>query len=133
LLWLAPTHGRGFRAESLLITKPYTNALFARSFEEHVIQTIPGVTGLRVSPTFSKPPAPGFPAPTNGVAINIFVAGPTAGEAERMANEAAASLSVMVASNYDTSELVIEQPYKAHRYSFLNDTLIPAIARMFKH
>lgn len=44
------------RAESCVIAKPYTNAVFARTFERHVVEKLPGVLCLRVTPTLSASP-----------------------------------------------------------------------------
>ncbi len=49
-LQIATPGDRRYRADSMVVVKPYTNAFFARSFESHIIQTIPGVLALRVTP-----------------------------------------------------------------------------------
>ena len=84
----------------MVIAKPYTNAFFPRTFESHVVQTIPGVQSLRVSPTFSAIPGSGAPVLTNGVGIRIVAVGLTPEEAQRAANEAATSICQMVLTNY---------------------------------
>ena len=129
----APVGGPScYRAESRVIAKPYTNALFARAFETHVVQTIPGVLRLRVASTFSGIPSSGAPVLTNGVAIQVIAVGPTAQDAERAANEAAATLCRTVLTNYGVAGQIVDRANIARSYSYFHDSFQPAVARLFK-
>lgn len=133
VLDLAPANNRRYRAESLVLATPFTNSFFARSFEAHVIHTIPGIARLLVSPTFSGVPTPGAPAVTNGVGIRIVAFGPTPEKAEQAANEAAMQLSRTVSTNYGVRGEIADVARSARKYSYFHDTFEPAVGRMFKH
>jgi hypothetical protein len=132
VFWLARSGGGRYRAESRVIAMPYTNAIFARTFETHVIQTIPGVLRLRVIPTFNGIPGSGVPVLTNGAGIQIIAVGPTAQDAQRAANEAAAIICRTVLTNYGVEGQIVVQANSARRYSYFHDSFQPAIARLFK-
>lgn len=132
-LLLAPSGTRGYRAASMVITKPYTNAFFPRSFESHVVQTIPGVLSLSVVPTFSAIPGSGAPLLTNGVGIRIVAVGLTPEEAQLAANEAARRICQMVSTNYGVTGQIVAQASSARSYSYFHDSFQPAIGRLFKH
>lgn len=128
---LAPSGGRRYLAQSVVIAKPYTNALFARSFETHVIQMTPQVLRLRVMPAFNAMPGLGTPVLTNGVWIRIFVVGATAQDAERVADEAAASVCWTLLTNYGVAGAIIERGHSVRSYSHFHDRFQPAVARFF--
>lgn len=132
-LQFAPAGSRRYRADSTVIAKPYTNALFARSFESQIIRTIPGVLALRVTQTFSAVPGSGVPVLTNGVGIRIIAVGPTPEDAQRVANEAAAQLCRASLTNYGVTGELADRAKGARRYSYLHDTFEPAVGRLFKH
>jgi hypothetical protein len=132
-LHIAPPSSRRYRADSLVVAKPFTNALSGRSFEAHVIRTIPGVLRLQVSPTFSGVPTPGLPAITNGMGIRIVAFGPTPEGAQQAANEAATQLSRTVLTNYGVSGETVDMATSARRYSYFHDSFQPAVGRIFKH
>jgi len=116
----------------MVVAKPYTNAFFARSFESHIVQTIPGVLALRVTPICSAIPGSGVPVLTNGVGIRIIAVGPTPEEARRAANEAAVQLCRTALTNYGVTGELVDRADSARKYSYFHDTFQPAIARLFK-
>ena len=132
-LQFAPASARRYRADSMVIAKPYTNTFFARSFESQIIRTIPGVLALRVTPTFSAVPGSGVPVLTNGVGIRIICVGPTPEDAQRAANEAAAQLCRTTLTNYGITGELVDRARTARKYSYFHDTFQPAIGRLFKH
>ena len=132
-LHTAPPSSHRYRADSLVLAKPFTNALSTRSFEARVIRTIPGVLRLQVSPTFSGVPTPGVPIVTNGMGIRIIAFGPTPEKAEQAANDAAMQLSRAVLTNYGVSGEIADVARSARRYSYFHDTFEPAVARIFNH
>ena len=129
----APPSSRRYRADSLVVAKPFTNALSARSFEAHVLRTIPGVLRLQLSPTLSSLPTPGLPAVTNGVGIRIVAFGATSEAAQRAANEAATQLSRTMLTNYGVTGEIVDVATSARRYSYFHDSFQPAVGRIFKH
>lgn len=131
-LLLAPSGALRYRADSMVIAKPYTNAFFPRSFESHVIQTIPGVLSLRVTPTFSAVPGAGAPVLTNGVGIHIVAVGPTPEEAQHAANEAAMRICRTVLTHYGVTGQIVQQSNSARSYSYFHDSFQPAIGRLFR-
>lgn len=130
--WLMPSGGTRYRAQIMVLAKPYTNAIFARVFETQVLQTIPGVFALRVAPTFSGIPRAGTTSVTNGCTIHIFACGPTAADAEGAASNAALAVCQMVRTNYNGTGSVLQRASNVRRYSFLRDGLRPAIGRWFE-
>jgi hypothetical protein len=119
-----------YRADSIVLAMPSTNALFARSFESQVIRAMPSVLSLRVMPARIVPsPALMF---TNGATIDLIAIGSTAGDADNAANEAARSLCRMLATNYGVSCQVVQQAYGTRKYSYFHDSLQPTIGRWFR-
>jgi hypothetical protein len=133
LIWAAPSSGGRYLARSAVIPSPYTSAFFARTFETHVIETIPGVLRLRVVPRLSAIPGSGIPVLTNGVVIQIIAVGLTAEDAQRAANEAATRVCQTVLTNYGATGEISDQANSARRYSYFHDSFQPGIARLFKH
>jgi hypothetical protein len=129
-LLLVPS-GTRYRADSMVIAKPYTNELFARSFESQVIQAMPNVLSLRVVPVRSTIGSTG-PMVTNAVGIDIVAIGRTAADAEKAANEAAESIRWMVLTNYGVTANIVELGYGTRKYSYFHDSLQPTIGRMFR-
>src|SRR5437016_6337862 len=132
LFYLASSGGPRYRAESVVIIKPYTNAVFARSFEAQVIHTIPGILRLEVVPTRGAAPPLMTPGITNGAGIRIVSVGSTAQDAHRAATNAAAQLCVTVHDLYGSTAEVLDNTDRSRRYSFFHDSLQPNIIRMFK-
>ena len=132
ILWLATSGSGRYRAQSRVIVTPYTNAVFARSFESSVVQAIPGVIRLRVSPWYSARPTPTTASITNGAAIDIIVVGPTSLEAQRRANEAAVTLCANARQLYGGTAEAVDMADRARPYSFFHDSLQPGVARLFK-
>ena len=132
-LLFAPSGTRRYRADSMVLAKPYTNVFFGRQFESHVVQTIPGVLALRVTPAFSAIPGSGVPVLTNGVGIRIIAVGSTPEEAQRVANEAAAQLCRTGFTNYGVTGELVDRANSARSYSYFHDTFQPAIGRLFRH
>ena len=133
LVWAVLSGGGHYLAESAVIPNSYTSAFFARTFETHVIETIPGVLRLRVMPKLSALPGSGIPVLTNGVVIQIIAVGLTAEDAERAANEAAKRVCQTVLTNYGSTGEISDQANSARRYSYFHDSFQPGIARLFKH
>jgi hypothetical protein len=123
---------RQWRAETMVIVKPYTNVLVSRSFESHFVRTIPGVLSLRVGPSLSAIPGSGKPVTTNGAGIWIAAFGRTPEEAEKVANEAARTLCWTVFTNYGAKGDVVDTASSARKYSFFHDSFEPTIDRMLK-
>ena len=132
LLCFGPSGGPRFRAESMIIVRPYTNAVFTRSFEAHIIQTVPGVLRLWVTPVYSAIPKPGVTVTTNGAAIHIIAIGSTENDAQRAANDAAQRLCRVVLADYATTAEIAQAATTARRYSFFHDRLQDGIIRWFK-
>ena len=133
VLFFAPASSRGYRAESFVIAKTYTNAFFARSFEADLIRTTPSVLRLRVRSMFIGIPGGGAPVVTNGVGIRIFTTGPTVEDAQRAANVAATQVCQTVLTNYGIEGFVAERANSARSYSYFHDSFQPAVRRLFKH
>jgi hypothetical protein len=132
LLCFGPSGGPRFRAESIIIVRPYTNAVFTRSFEAHIIRTVPGVIRLWVTPGFSAIPRPGVTVITNSAAIHIISIGSTANDAQRAANDAAQRLCRVVLADYAATADIVQAATTARRYSFFHDRLQDGIIRWFK-
>jgi hypothetical protein len=136
LLLLTPSgtsSTRRYRAESMVIANPYTNAFFSRSFESHVIRTIPTVLSLRVTPAVTRIRGSGATNSVASVAISIVAAGPTSEAAQRAANEAATSICRMMLTSYGVTGQVAFDANSARNYSYFHDSFQPAIGRLFKH
>jgi hypothetical protein len=131
-LQVAPSRRHGYKAEAQMVAKPYTNAVFDRSFEARVVSTMPSVLRLWLTPSFSVPPSSGTPGVTNGVAIRVYAVGPTPTDAQRAAHDAAENLCAIVRTNYGLSGEVIDLG-SAQEYSYFHDTFQPAVGRLFGH
>lgn len=131
LLHFRGSGNRQWRAETLVIVKPYTNALVSRSFKSHIVRTIPGVLSLGVGPSLSGSPGSGTPASTNGVGMVIVAFGTTPEEAEGAANEAARRICQIALTNYGGTGEVIQQAMSARKYSYFQDSFRPTIVRWF--
>jgi hypothetical protein len=126
------TSSTRYRADAMVVAMPYTNALFARSFESQVTRAMPTVLSLRVALVFSRVSGSGAPMVTNGVVIQIVAIGRTPEEANKAANEAADSIRWMVSTNYGVDAMTVEPAYGTRKYSFFHDSFQPAIGRWFK-
>jgi hypothetical protein len=131
LLCFAPSGGPRFQAESAIIVRPYTNAVFTRAFEAHIIRTIPGVLRLRVVPGLSAVPRPGVTVLTNSAVIRIISIGSTTNDAQRAGNDAAQRLCRTVSADYAAATEIIDAATTARRYTFL-DRLQDGIIHWFK-
>ena len=77
---------RAYAAESLLIVRPFNNALLGRAFEREVRRSSPGITRLGFQLlSFSITTPNGTTRQTNGV-VRLVAAGGTATDAERQAH-----------------------------------------------
>jgi hypothetical protein len=116
----------------MIIVQPYTKAVFTRSFETHIIRTVPGVLRLWVTPVYSAIPKPGVTVTTNGAVIHIIAIGSTENDAQRAANDAAQRLCRVVLADYATTAEMVQTATTARRYSFFHDRLQDGIIRWFK-
>ena len=132
-LALAQAGWWGYRAESFVAMRTYTNVFFARSFEADLIRKAPSILRLRVTPSFSGIPGGSAPVLTNGVKICIFASGPTAEYAQRAANKAAEQVRQIVLTNYGVEGFVAQVATNARSYSYFHDGFKPGVARLFKH
>ena len=132
-LHVAPARRFGYKAQAMVLAKPYTNAFFGRPFEARVVSTMPSILELWVTPSFSAPPGPGTPGVTNGVAIRVYAVGSTPADAQQAAHDAASYLCEMARTNYGLSGLVTDFGGSARAYSYFHDTLQPAVGRLFGH
>ena len=96
LVCVATSSGPRYRAESFIVVRPFTNAVFARSFEAQVIGTIPGVLRLELVPMRSAIPPSMTPGATNGAGIRILAVGATAEGAHCAATNGATRLCVII-------------------------------------
>jgi hypothetical protein len=133
LFRVATSTGPRYRAESFIIVKPYTNAVFARSFEAQVLSTIPGVLRLEVVPARSAILPSMTPGATNGAGIRILAVGATAEGAHYAATNAATRLCVIIHDLYGSTGELVDTTDRSRRYSFFHDSLQPNVIRMFKH
>lgn len=120
---------RGYRAEAMVITEPFTNAFFSPSFESEVVSDVPGVLALRPVATLKM--VSGAPAETNGVAIRIVTIGKTPVEAQKAANDAAAQLCRSLRTNYAIRAELAEAATASRPYSILHDRFEPAVSSLF--
>jgi hypothetical protein len=92
--------GQAYAAESLLIVRPFNNALLGRAFEREARRSSPRITGLEFQLlTLSTSTPKGTTSQTNGI-IRLVAAGGTAAEAERLANGAADTMRVLLRQQY---------------------------------
>ena len=133
ILQITPSGNRRYRADSMIIATPYTNAFFARSFEADIIRKVPGILALHVTPTFSAITSPGVLAITNGVAIRINAFGLTPADAQRAANDGADQIGQITLTNYGITSRPVAPATSARKFSYFHDTLQPAVIRLFNH
>jgi hypothetical protein len=95
--------GGGAWHESLLVVRPFKNALLAQAFERELRQACPGMTrlGFAVS-TLTETTSQGTKSQTNGV-IRVVLAAATAAEAEQMANRASNVVRTLLQQRYGVS------------------------------
>jgi len=132
LFCLTRSSGPGYRAESIVLIKSYTNAVFSRSFELQVIHSVPAVRRLLVTPSRAVS-ASGSLSATNGALIRIYVIGATAQEVTQAANDASLRLRQIILERYGISSAVVAQAFEVRRYSYFHDSFQPGIARLFGH
>jgi hypothetical protein len=131
---------RAYIAESLLIVRPFNNALLARAFEREVRRSSPGITrlGFQVSTESERTPK-GTICQTNGI-IRLVAAGRTAADAERLANNASDGVRATLRQHYGVSATPIGQAHGApsalhepYRLRFGNATpeYFPTAGRVF--
>ena len=123
VLFFVPSGNPRYRSESLVLVRPYTKSILSQSFQSHVIQSIPGVFRLWVTPTFSGVPTPGIPVVTNGMAIHIFAGAPTAEGAQRAADDAAQRVCRLLLDDYALTGEIGARANAAQRFSFFHDKL----------
>ncbi len=132
LVCLTSLGGGGYLSGVRVVVTPYTNAVFGRSFESHVIRTIPGVVRLESFPLSGVPPKPGTPNLTNGAGVRIIVAGATPQDARRLANAAGPAFCATARQFYGSTAEVIDFADRATPYSFVRDRLLPGVERLFR-
>jgi hypothetical protein len=131
VLWLVPSRSTRYVASSRVMVMPYTNAVFAPSFEAGVVQQSKGVMRLRVFPSISAKPTPTSPTFTNGAGIDIIVTGATSLEAQQLANDAAVALCSSARRLYGGNALVVDMANRARPYSTFHDAFMPKLAKLF--
>lgn len=127
IIWLTPSGSSSYVATSRVMVMPYTNAVFARSFELSVVQRSPGVMRLR---SFRAGPAATIPG-MSGAGIDIIVRGATSVEAQRLANEAAVTLCATARQLYGGTALVVGMANRARPYSAFHDSILPGVGGLF--
>lgn len=110
---------------------PYTNAVFAPSFEAGVVRRSQGVLRLQVFPSLSPKPTPTSPTFTNGARIDMIVSGATSLEAQQLANDAAVALCASARQLYGGEALIVDLATRARPYSTFHDTFMPRLAKLF--
>jgi hypothetical protein len=105
--------GRAYIAESLLIVRPFNQALLRHAFEREVVRSCPGVTrvGFEVSTVKSNAPN-GTTTQTNGF-IRLLAAAATAAEAERLAENASDGVRATLRQHYGAIATPIGQAHGA--------------------
>lgn len=136
LIWLIPSRDAGYRAVSVVRanTKNRTNTISTRTLETQVMHAAPGVLKVAISSivtTYVSNPGPGDSAVTNAMDIFIMAGGPTAEEAQRVANEAAATVCATILTNYGVTGEIFQKA-KARPYSFLKDKVRPIGTRLYQ-
>lgn len=106
-------HSRAYIAESLLVVRPFNNALLRRAFEREVRRSCAGIgrLGFELS-TLADRTSHGITYQTNGV-IRLLAAGATAAEAERLANSAAEGVRVALGQRYGVAATPLVQAHSA--------------------
>jgi hypothetical protein len=94
---------QAYAAESLLMARPFDNALLGRAFEREVRRCSPGITRLGFQVLNCSIATPnGTTLQTNGI-VRLVSAGGTAAEAERLANGAADAVRTLLRQQYGLS------------------------------
>jgi len=112
--------------------RPYTNALLTKQFETAMIQSIPGVIRLKVTPGMNARPGSGVPIVTNTALIQIVVGGGTGPDAERLADQAAISLCSTARQSFAAKAEIVQKANRARPYSFFHDRIKPGLNRLFE-
>jgi hypothetical protein len=110
LVWPRPP---AYWAFSAILVHPYTNAVFARSFETEMTQSIPGLRRLTVSPESHGTNAP------YGAGIRLMALGLSPQEAQEAAERAATRLCTIVEQRYGAKAVVTQHPGRTGRWLFL--------------
>jgi hypothetical protein len=110
LVWPRPP---AYWAFSAILVHPYTNAVFARSFETQMIQSIPRLRRLTVSAESHGTNAP------YGAGIRLMALGPSPQEAQKAAEDAATQLCAIVQRWYGAKAVVTQHPGRTGRWVFL--------------
>lgn len=129
---IRPSGQNRYLAETRIMIRPYTNALLSREFESAIIQSIPGVIRLRVTPGLNARPGSGVPIVTNSALIQIVVGGATGPDAERLADQAAISLCSTTRQSFAAKAEIVEKANGARPYSFFHDRIKLGINRLFE-
>lgn len=129
---LLPSGENRYLAETRIMIRPYTNALLTKQFEAAMIQSIPGVLRLKVTPGMSARPGSGVPIVTNSALIQIVVGGATGPDAERLADQAAISLCSTTRQSFAAKAEVVQKANGARPYSFFHDRIKLGINRLFE-
>jgi hypothetical protein len=109
---------RAYAAESLLIVRPFNNALLGRAFEREVRRSSPGITRLGFQLlSFSITTPNGTTRQTNGV-VRLVAAGGTAADAERQANDASDRIRAILRQQYGIITTPIGQAHSAPSSAF---------------
>jgi hypothetical protein len=106
-------HSRAYIAESLLVVRPFNNALLQRRFEREVRNSFTGIArlGFELSIYTSTTPK-GTTRETNCV-IRLLVAGATEAEAERRATNASSGLRAALWQRYGVRATRLDQVHSA--------------------
>jgi hypothetical protein len=129
--FLLPSRSARYIASARVMVMPYTNAIFAPSFEAGVVQCSQGVLRLQIFPSLSPKPMPTSPTFTNGACIDIVVSGASSLEAQQLANNAAVALCANVRQLYGGNALVVDMANRARPYSTFHDAFMPRVAKVF--
>jgi hypothetical protein len=106
-------HSRAYIAESLLVVRPFTNALLLPAFKREVMRSSPGIVRLGFElTTFADRTSKGITYQTNGV-IWLLAAGATAADAERLANTASEGVRVALGQRYGVAATPLTQARSA--------------------
>lgn len=106
-------HSRAYIAESLLVVRPFTNALLLPALKREVMRSSPGIVrlGFELS-TCADTTSKGITYQTNGV-IRLLAAGATAADAERLANTASEGVRVALGQRYGVAAAPLSQAHSA--------------------
>ena len=106
-------HSRAYIAESLLVVRPFNNALLLPAFKREIMRSSPGIVrlGFELS-TCADTTSKGITYQTNGV-IRLLAAGATAADAERLANTASEGVRVALGQRYGVAATPLIQAHSA--------------------